>query len=281
MQTHQELTHFAGFDWAKDHHDVIIIDAKGGIVADFRIEHTPSGWKLWRERIAAWPKLGVAIETSFGAAVEQLMESGIAVYPVNPMNAKRYRERKCSSGNKTDRHDAWALADALRMDGHAWRTLSAQDPVIAELRILCREEVALIEERTALITSCSRRCKSITRLLLKPSMTGRCLVPGLSSRPSPAPRFSPRPADANGRGSCTATGSTARKPMRHASALLHRPLNGRPARPWWPPRACMRWPNANNCGCFKASSMSIAHASKRSLPAILTAACLVRCQGPE
>ena len=120
-------------------------------MADFRIEHTPSGWKLWRERIAAWPKLGVAIETSFGAAVEQLMESGIAVYPVNPMNAKRYRERKCSSGNKTDRHDAWALADALRMDGHAWRTLSAQDPVIAELRILCRDEVALIEERTALI----------------------------------------------------------------------------------------------------------------------------------
>ncbi len=67
------------------------------------------------------------------------------------MNAKRYRERKCSSGNKTDRHDAWALADALRMDGHAWRTLGAQDPLIAELRILCRDEVALIEERTALI----------------------------------------------------------------------------------------------------------------------------------
>lgn len=67
------------------------------------------------------------------------------------MNAKRYRERKISSGNKADRHDAWALADALRLDGHTWRALSAQDPLIAELRILCRYEVALIEERTALI----------------------------------------------------------------------------------------------------------------------------------
>ncbi len=151
MQLHEQLTHFAGFDWAKDHHDVIIVDLKGLIVADFRIEHTAAGWRLWQEKTAAYPKLGVAIETSFGAVVEQLLASGVAVYPVNPMNAKRYRERKCSSGNKTDRHDAWALADALRMDGHGWRTLDAQDPLIAELRILCRDEVALIEERTALI----------------------------------------------------------------------------------------------------------------------------------
>lgn len=151
MQQHEVLTHFAGFDWAKDHHDIIIIDAAGKIAADFRIEHTPAGWKLWQEKIAAYPKLAVAIETSFGAVVEQLLESGVAVYPVNPMNAKRYRERKCTSGNKTDRPDAWALADALRMDGHCWRALSVQDPIIAELRILCRDEVALIEERTALI----------------------------------------------------------------------------------------------------------------------------------
>jgi hypothetical protein len=145
------LTHFAGFDWAKDHHDVIIVDVHGRIVADFRIEHSAAGWRLWQEKIAAFPQFGVAIETSFGAAVEQLLESGVAVYPVNPFNAKRYRERQCSSGNKTDRHDAWALADALRLDGRAWRALAAQDPIVAELRILCRDEVALIEERTALL----------------------------------------------------------------------------------------------------------------------------------
>lgn len=151
MQPHEELTHFAGFDWARDHHDIIIVDLKGVVVADFRIQHTPSGWKLWAAKIAAYARLGVAIETSFGAVVEQLLESGVVLYPVNPMNAKRYRERKCSSGNKTDRHDAWALADALRMDGHAWRSMSPLDPLIAQLRILCRDEVALIEERTALV----------------------------------------------------------------------------------------------------------------------------------
>src|SRR4029078_4281421 len=83
--------------------------------------------------------------------VEQLIDSGATVYPVNPKSAKRYRERRHPSGTKTDRHDAWALADALRTDGHAWRALGDNDPIIEELRILCRDEVALIEERTALI----------------------------------------------------------------------------------------------------------------------------------
>ena len=151
MNSCENTSYYAGFDWAKDHHDVIVIDGSGRIVGDFRIEHTSAGWRQWQEKIAAWPGLAVAVETSFGAAVEQLLHSGVKVYPVNPMSAKRYRERQCSSGNKTDRHDAWALADALRLDGHDWRALQAGDPMIAELRILCRDEVALIEERTALI----------------------------------------------------------------------------------------------------------------------------------
>jgi transposase len=151
MTTTNQLTHFVGFDWAKDHHDIVVVDVQGSIVSEFRIEHSLSGWRQWKEKIAAFPHPGVAIETSFGAAVEQLLDSEVTVYPVNPRNAKRYRERKCSSGDKTDRQDAWSLADALRLDGHGWRALTVQDPVVAELRILCRDEVALIEERTALV----------------------------------------------------------------------------------------------------------------------------------
>jgi transposase len=83
--------------------------------------------------------------------VEQIIDSAATVYPVNPICASRYRERKHWSGTKTDRHDAWALADALRTDGHAWRALGPKDLIIQELRILCRDEVALIEERTAII----------------------------------------------------------------------------------------------------------------------------------
>ena len=112
-----ERSAFAGFDWAYDHHDVVIEDQHGAIVDDFRFEETVDGWNLLRERLARHPNVAVAIETSSGAVVERLLEAGYAVYPVNPKAAKRYRERKVPSGTKTDHIDAWTLANALRMDG--------------------------------------------------------------------------------------------------------------------------------------------------------------------
>jgi transposase len=70
---------------------------------------------------------------------------------VHPTSAQRYRERKAPSGVKDDDLDAWSLADALRVDGHGWRPLLPEDPLIEELRLLTRDECALIEQRTALI----------------------------------------------------------------------------------------------------------------------------------
>jgi transposase len=151
MKTYCQHTCFAGFDWAKDHHDVVIIDLQGGIIDQFRIEHSVAGWQIWKQKVAAHPEMGVVIETNFGSVVEYLLDSKVTVYPVHPVRAKRYRERQCTSGNKTDLHDAWAMADALRVDGHSWRPLTERDPLIAQLRVLCRDEVALIGERTALV----------------------------------------------------------------------------------------------------------------------------------
>jgi transposase len=151
MKTWQELTHYAGFDWARDHHDIVIVDSQGRIVADFRIPHTLAGWQDFRQKISAYPTLGVVIETSQGAAVDQLLQSDLTVYPIHPVAAQRYRERKAPSGNKTDRLDAWSLADALRLDGPQWKTLHPLDPLTQELRLLCRDEMSLIEQRTALV----------------------------------------------------------------------------------------------------------------------------------
>jgi transposase len=147
----KDRTTFVGFDWASDHHDVVIVDGEGRIVEDFRFEDTAEGWKSFHKKLSLYPPAAVAIETSSGAVVERLLEAGYAVYPVNPHAAKRYRERKAPSGTKMDRFDAWSLADALRLDGRTWRSLKPNDPLTAELRLLCRDEIALIEQRTALI----------------------------------------------------------------------------------------------------------------------------------
>lgn len=146
-----ERKHFAALDWASDHHDVVVVDQRGAVLCELRIEHTAEGWAYLRDKLRGYEPLAVAVETNQGLAVEQLLAAGYTVYPVNPKSAKRYRERKAPTGVKDDRRDAWSLADALRVDGHGWRALSPEDPLVSELRLLTRDEVALIQQRTGLI----------------------------------------------------------------------------------------------------------------------------------
>jgi len=88
MKNWNEITHYLGFDWAKDHHQVVIVDRQARIVAEFQFEHSLEGWNTWRQRVRDYPALAVAIETNQGAAVEQLLQSGVTIYPVNPRSAK-------------------------------------------------------------------------------------------------------------------------------------------------------------------------------------------------
>lgn len=151
MKTWNDVTHFAGFDWAKDHHDVLVLDGAGKIVAEFRFDHTASGWTLCQEKLALFPQVAIAVEAGHSAAIERLVMLDYRVYPVHPRSSKSYRSRRLPSGTKTDRADCWALADALRLEGESWRVLTAPEPLVQRLRLLCRDEVALIEQRTALI----------------------------------------------------------------------------------------------------------------------------------
>lgn len=144
-------THFAALDWASDHHDVTVVDRHGQVALEFRFQHSAEGWAEFTEKMRPYQGNPFTLETSSGPAVDQLLLRGWTLYPVNPKSAERYRERKAPSGTKTDRHDAWSLADALRTDGHAWHALLPQDEATATLRALCRDEMGLIEQRTALV----------------------------------------------------------------------------------------------------------------------------------
>lgn len=148
--TFAELEHFAGFDWAIDKHDVVVVDRQGNIILELEFPHTAEGWNQLRDKLRPLgSRIGVAIETSSGPAVERLLEMGLHVYPMNPKAAERYRDRKAPSGVKDDLLDAWAFADALRTDGKGWRPLRPDDPQTQLLRLLCRDEISLIEQRTA------------------------------------------------------------------------------------------------------------------------------------
>jgi transposase len=153
LQFQSLYAHFGGFDFARQKHHVVIVDHQGQIVLNQALPETAEGWAKFREAVKPLFPLAVAIETTNGPAVERLLELGAIVYPMNPKAAERLRDRKAPSGIKDDELDAWSFADGLRTDGHGWRKLNAEDEKTKELRILCRDELTLIGQKTALVNA--------------------------------------------------------------------------------------------------------------------------------
>ena len=152
----QRRIYYAGFDWAKNKHDIVVVDRTGQIVMEATFKHNAGGWNSLREKLhelagSDLSVVAVAIETNCGPAVEKLLELECAVYPLNPKAAQRYRDRKAPSGGKTDYLDAFSFGDALRTDGHGWRQLNPDNAEAQELRLLCRDENSLIKQRTLFV----------------------------------------------------------------------------------------------------------------------------------
>lgn len=60
----RSLTHFGGFDWAMDEHQLAVVDRDGTVLLNLRFSNDAQGWSNVRAKIAAYPRLGVAIETN-------------------------------------------------------------------------------------------------------------------------------------------------------------------------------------------------------------------------
>jgi transposase len=70
------------------------------------------------------------------------------VFPVNPLQASRYRERLGVSGAKSDAGDAHMLADMVRTDSHQLRPAAGDSAEAEGLKVLARTHKTLIWERT-------------------------------------------------------------------------------------------------------------------------------------
>jgi transposase len=90
----------------------------------------------------------VGIETGRGPWVTALAAAGYAVFPVNPLQASRYRERHGVSGAKSDGGDAHMLADMVRTDPHQLRPAAGDSPEAEDIKVLARTHKTLIWERT-------------------------------------------------------------------------------------------------------------------------------------
>ena len=64
MEQWTKFTHYAGLDWASDHHDVVAVDRQAQIVTRSRITHTTEGWKDLAARLRELGIVAVGGRTS-------------------------------------------------------------------------------------------------------------------------------------------------------------------------------------------------------------------------
>jgi transposase len=146
---------FVGDDWAEDHHDIEVMDQAGKVLAKRRLAEGVAGITQLHELTgrflpedAADAEVVIGIETDRGPWVAALTAAGYVVYPVNPLQASRYRERHGVSGAKSDQGDAHMLADMVRTDSHQLRPAAGDSPEAGAIKVVARTHKTLIWERT-------------------------------------------------------------------------------------------------------------------------------------
>src|SRR5947207_853760 len=145
---------YAGVDWADQHHDALVINEQGQQVGSIRVDHSLQGFAklttFLQQIIGSEPKEQMAciIETTHGLLIAALLEAGWPVYPVNALTVDR---RRSASGAKTDTIDAYLLAKTGRADFADLHRLTPDSEKIAELKLLTRDQDALIQTQTRLV----------------------------------------------------------------------------------------------------------------------------------
>jgi len=150
---------YVGIDWADDHHDVAITDDSAETLAEFQVSHDTSGFAALQDQIARFnyppDQVLVAIETSRGLLVHELLGWGYSVYAINPKALNRYKDRYVLSQAKSDRLDALALAHLLRTDRHRIRPLRPMPEDYRLLDRLCQDLRKLVDEKSRVSTQIS------------------------------------------------------------------------------------------------------------------------------
>jgi Transposase/Transposase IS116/IS110/IS902 family len=146
---------FVGDDWAEDHHHVEVMDQAGKVLAKRRLPEGVAGIAGLHELIGRQlsedggdAEVVVGVETGRGPWVRALTAARYVVFPVNPLQASRYRERHGVSGAKSDGGDAHMLADMVRTDSHQLRPAAGDIPEGEGIKVLTRTHKTLIWERT-------------------------------------------------------------------------------------------------------------------------------------
>lgn len=141
---------FAGIDWASEEHAACIVDTDGMRVREWIVAHDEDGIAALCRELAGLEIARVAIERPDGILVDRLLEAGITVIAVHPNQAKAARDRYSVARGKSDRFDAFVLAELARTDAHRLRAIRPDTDATKALRALTRAREDLVGVRVEL-----------------------------------------------------------------------------------------------------------------------------------
>ena len=146
---------FVGDDWAEDHHDVEVQDQDGKVLTRARLPEGMAGMSRFHELVGRFvpqdaepSQVLVCIETDRGPWVRALVAAGYRVFGVDPKQAARHREILGSSGAKSDKGDAHALADMVRTRCHQLREVAGDSEIAEAVKVVARAHQTMVWERT-------------------------------------------------------------------------------------------------------------------------------------
>jgi transposase len=139
----------AGIDWASEAHEVCVSE-EGRVAERFAAPHEERGISRLAERLKQAGVARVAIERPDGILVERLLGAGLEVLAIHPNQVKAARPRFAVAHGKSDRFDAYVLAELARTDAHRFRALVPDSDETKALKALTRAREDLVGVRVEL-----------------------------------------------------------------------------------------------------------------------------------
>ena len=143
---------YVGIDWADDHHDIVITDDSAKTLDQFGSTTHAMGLHCFIHTLQTTKRppglVLIAIETSRGLLVHELLQKGYTVYAINPKAVNRYKDRHVLSKAKSDILDAQALAHLLRTDRHLFQPIKPLPEDYRLLDRLCSDLRKVVDEKS-------------------------------------------------------------------------------------------------------------------------------------
>jgi len=143
---------YVGIDWGGEVHVVALANATGELLEEWEVEHTPQAVEALLSRLKGLggsAEICIALEPGSPLLMTQLLGEGYVLYPINPKQADRWRDRYCPSGAKDDRRDAMVLARALASDVQHLQKLEPESELSQELLFRAHARTRLVQQRVA------------------------------------------------------------------------------------------------------------------------------------